>query len=83
MTYKRLSQRWTSCFLALCLVLSLLPGLTVEASAATVSGTCGKEESDALYWTLDTQSGILTVQGRGEMMSCMSGFDADQPGAII
>ena len=44
-----------------------LHGLSLRASAETqYSGTCGAEE-DNLTWTLDTETGVLTISGTGAM----------------
>lgn len=51
-------KRIVSTLLALCLVLTLLPGV---ARAAEESGTCG----DNLTWSLE--NGTLTIQGTGPM----------------
>ena len=36
---------------------------SVEAEAATYSGTCG----DTIKWSLDTETGVLNITGTGEM----------------
>ncbi len=41
---------------------------TPKASAATYSGTCG----DNLTWTLDTDTGVLIINGSGEMYDWIS-----------
>ena len=38
----------------------------VSASAETISGECGKQ-GDNVTWTLDTETGTLTIAGEGEM----------------
>ena len=38
----------------------------LPASAETYSGTCGAQ-GDNLTWTLDTETGVLTISGTGEM----------------
>ena len=49
------------------LILTLLVGLlsifSISASAETVGGTCG----EALTWSLDTDTGKLTISGSGAM----------------
>ena len=57
-------------FLAVALVLTvlLLPQLGLEARAETYSGTCGND----LTWTLDTDTGLLTISGTGPMESWYS-----------
>ena len=64
-----MKRRISSMFLALVMLLSMLPGTALAAqdapaalSAEVDSGTCG----DDLTWTLDA-SGTLTISGTGEM----------------
>ena len=47
------------------LIVVLILSLLVSASAEPQSGTCGKN----LTWTLDTNNGLLTISGTGEMDS--------------
>ena len=49
------------------LLLTLLFALC--ASAETVSGDCGKTSSDAVTWSLDTETGVLTISGTGNMVN--------------
>ena len=58
-------------FSLLALMLACL--LAFAASAETLSGTCGTN----VTWTLDTESGVLTVDGSGEMNDFYS--DGSQP----
>ena len=58
-----MKRKFLSFVLSLALMLSLMAGLTLPVSAETVSGTCG----DDLTWTLDTETGLLTISGEGEM----------------
>ena len=53
--------------LALCLALicSLLPQVSLTAHAETVSGTY----EDNVSWTLDTETGLLTIEGSGTIGS--------------
>lgn len=58
-------KRCLAVFLTITLLLTLVP----EAAAAertVYSGTCGAQGSN-LSWTLDTASGLLTIQGSGEL----------------
>ena len=42
--------------------------LCVALNAETVSGKCGAEgDGSNLTWTLDTETGVLKIEGRGEM----------------
>ena len=41
-------------------------GLSLRASAATYSGSCGAD-GDNVTWTLDTETGVLTITGTGAM----------------
>ena len=59
-------KHWIALALCLALICSLLPPMTLTASAATYSGECGAE-GDNLTWTLDTSTGVLTISGSGEM----------------
>ncbi len=54
--------------LALCfaLICSLLPQVSLNVHAETLSGNCG-EDGDNLTWTLDTESGLLSIEGSGAM----------------
>lgn len=52
-----------------CVVLVLLALFcigNVDADAATYSGNCGAE-GDNVKWSLDTETGTLTISGTGEM----------------
>ena len=49
--------------LIVCLLGCFLPNIVLGASAASYSGECGEN----LTWTLDTDSGILTISGSGSM----------------
>lgn len=40
--------------------------VAMTASAETITGECGIE-GDNLTWTLDTETGVLTIDGEGEM----------------
>ena len=51
--------------LCMALVCALLPGVSLTAHAETVSGTCGP----SLTWSLDTDTGVLTISGSGKMSS--------------
>lgn len=39
---------------------------TVTVSAETVGGNCGKQ-GDNVVWSFDTETGVLTIEGEGEM----------------
>ena len=42
--------------------------LCVALSAETISGTCGaKGDGSNLTWSLDTETGVLKIEGKGEM----------------
>jgi len=58
-----MKKRILALFLAVALTCALLPATLLTASAETYSGTCGEN----LAWTLDTESGVLTISGTGEM----------------
>ncbi len=57
---KHKAKRILSLTLALVLLLSTV---TVPASAQALSGTCGTDAT----WTLDTETGVLTISGTGDM----------------
>lgn len=54
----------TSIFVLLMTVLCFAFAMT--ASAETVGGNCGKD-GDNVTWSLDTETGVLTISGEGEM----------------
>ena len=56
-------KRLLSVILLLGIVCSLLPFTPTIARAATFSGSCG----DKLTWTLDAETGALTISGSGAM----------------
>ena len=63
-----MKKRIFSLLLALALLCTLLPQVTIPASAETYSGTCGAEgDGSNLTWTLDTETGVLTITGSGAM----------------
>lgn len=49
--------------LILCLLCALIPTIAIEAKAESYSGECGEN----LTWTLDTDTGVLTISGIGAM----------------
>ena len=49
--------------LILCLLCTLIPTIAIEAKAESYSGECGEN----LTWTLDTDTGVLTISGTGAM----------------
>ena len=49
-------------------VMAAFAVFTINASAATDSGNCGPSDSPAsVTWTMDTDSGTLTITGSGQM----------------
>lgn len=58
-----MKKRILSFLLALLLVVSLAPFSAVPCSAALYDGTCGEN----LTWTLDSDTGVLTISGTGDM----------------
>lgn len=60
-----MSRRILSFALILCMMAALLPQTTLLAHAGESSGTCG----DNLTWTLDEDTGTLTISGTGEMVT--------------
>jgi len=54
--------------IVLCIVALLVLACALAASAETYSGYCGSEgDGTNLTWTLDTETGILKIEGEGEM----------------
>ena len=63
-----MKRRVLSLFLALTMLCTLLPQVSLLAHAETLSGTCGAEgDGSNLTWTLDTETGLLTIEGSGAM----------------
>ncbi|MBQ1409928.1 MAG: leucine-rich repeat protein [Oscillospiraceae bacterium] len=63
-----MKKRILSLFLALALLCGLLPQMGLLAHAESYSGTCGAEgDGSNLTWTLDTNTGLLSIEGSGEM----------------
>ena len=61
-----MKKRIFSLILALAMLCALLPQAALTASAATYSGSCGAA-GDNLTWSLDTETGLLTITGSGAM----------------
>lgn len=64
-------NRLLSMFLALCLLLSLIP-ITASASEVEASGECSGMNS-SVFWSL-TSDGTLTISGVGEMREYKKGY---------
>ena len=66
-------RKWLSLAICLALLCMLLPRMKLTVHAEVISGYCGAEYDDEgnygrnLTWTLDRQSGALTIMGRGAM----------------
>ena len=58
-----MKKRFLSLLIIVSLILSLIPHITLQASASVFSGSCG----EAAFWSFDDSSGILTISGGGEM----------------
>ena len=65
--------------LALLLVCLTFAALTLCASAETKTGTCG----DDVTYTLDTDTGVLTISGEGEMTSHPWTADTDSIRTVV
>ena len=61
-----MKHRVRSLLLALALLWALLPWTALEARAETLTGSCGAAGSN-LTWSLNTQTGLLTISGSGAM----------------
>ena len=56
-------KRFLSMFMSIVMLLSITAGMNITANAEVFSGYCG----DNLTYNLDTDSGVLTISGTGEM----------------
>ncbi len=61
-------KKIVSCLLCVAMLMSFLPLQSLQASAATYSGTCG----DNLRWEIDADTGVLTISGTGAMRDYIS-----------
>ncbi len=64
-------KKWTALALCLALFCALLPQISITAHAETLSGSIG----DNIKWTLDTDTGLLTIDGEGDIRS---NWDTDE-----
>ena len=64
-------KKWTALALCLALFCALLPQISITAHAETLSGSIG----DNVKWTLDTDTGLLTIDGEGDIRS---NWDTDE-----
>ena len=55
-------KKWTALALCLALFCALLPQISITAHAETLSGSIG----DNVKWALDTDTGLLTIDGEGD-----------------
>ena len=58
--------RALSLLIAIALLVTMLPTLTLHVRAETISGNCGAQGGN-VTWTLDTSTGALTISGSGNM----------------
>ncbi|MCC8072753.1 MAG: leucine-rich repeat protein, partial [Clostridiales bacterium] len=65
-------KKFISLFLSIAMLLSITAGIDFSAYADTYSGTCG----DNLIWSLDTDTGVLTISGSGDMKNYSSSSSA-------
>lgn len=61
-----MKNRILSFIVTFSIMLSLLSSVSLPVNAETITGDCGKE-GENIVWTLDKESGLLTVTGSGEM----------------
>ncbi len=61
-------KKLLSIVLSVLLVVAMMPLTLIPASAASYSGKCG----DNLTWSLDTETGVLTISGTGDMTNYTS-----------
>ena len=57
------TTKFLSVFLALLMIISIIPMSSITASAGAASGSCGEN----LTWTFNESTGTLTISGTGEM----------------
>ncbi|MCI9443099.1 MAG: leucine-rich repeat protein [Oscillospiraceae bacterium] len=60
-------RRMLAVILALCLALGMLPGTAWAAENSGPCGIDGDNVSDTVMWQLDTATGVLTINGNGDM----------------
>ncbi len=65
-----MKKQIVSALMILALIVSLLPTFSFPAHAASYSGSCG----DSLSWSLDTSTGVLLIEGSGEMYDFRSPY---------
>ena len=70
-----MKKRILTLLLALALVCTLLPWGSMGAAAATYSGSCG-ENGNNVTWTLNTDTGLLSIQGSGKMANYANGTES-------
>ena len=59
----KITKQFLSVFLALIMIISIIPMSSITVSAAETSGTCG----DNLTWNFNETTGTLTISGTGAM----------------
>ena len=62
-------KRTVALLLASVMVFLMIPFSVLPIAAEEYEGTCG----DNLTWSLDTDTGVLTISGTGEMQNYSSG----------
>lgn len=78
-------KKWLSLALCLALLCALLPPISLTARAEIYSGFCGAEKEpwgppgENMTWTLDTETGVLTIEGTGGMYNYW--FEGSGPSA--
>jgi len=67
---KRFAEKLFAILMCLTMILTIAPlsGIVPLVSAQTYSGTCGEN----LKWTLDTEIGVLSISGTGDMTNWSS-----------
>ena len=55
------------CLTLIVISTALTPFFVFPASGLIISGNCGADGKDNVTWTIDTEKGILTISGTGEM----------------
>ena len=72
-------KRILSTLLALCMVLTLLPGVAKAAELPETSGTCG----DNATWNFDVSAETLTISGTGAMYDYDCEFHSNPPPYLV
>ncbi len=70
------SKRILSILMTLCMVLNVMSVMSLTVSAETLTSACG----DSATYTLDTDTGVLTIGGTGDMYDYAKGYSSSSTG---